>query len=333
MSAASPKAPTQLSTNPYVGVLGVFLGASIATMNSRLLSVGLADLRGAMGFSFDQASWLPTALNMAMMFSGVFCVFLSVIYGPRRILLISASVFTVTAILLPFSANFWAMLALEVLAGLAPGTFYSLTMTFVLTSLPKRLIIFGIAAYAADIIFTSNIAAALQGWYVDHLSGRWIFWHAALVTPLMMLCVYFGIPRRNPVLPAPSWRGFAYFSLSLSLLFGALDQGERLDWFHSPVIIALTAAGLFFARGHLCQKNTAAESAGRSLLREFKEPGHPGLIDFRFQVRSSGQHHSYPRFSRQHPKISSCGNGPRSRLGCLAPIRRGVAGSCRYSLH
>ena len=243
--AASAKAPAQTSTNPYVGILGVFLGASIATMNSRLLSVGLADLRGALGLSFDEASWLPTALNMAMMFSGVFCVFLSVIYGPRRVLLFAASVFTITAILLPFSANFWAMLALQVLAGLASGTFYSLTMTFVLTSLPKRLIILGIAAYAADIIFTSNIAAALQGWYADHLSWRWIFWHAALVTPLMMLCVYFGIPRRNPVLPAPSWRGFAYFSLSLSLLFGALDQGERLDWFHSPVIIAMTAAGLF----------------------------------------------------------------------------------------
>jgi hypothetical protein len=62
-----------------------------------------------------------------------------------------------------------------VLAGLASGTFYSLTMTFVLTSLPKRLIIFGIAAYAADIIFTSNIVAALQGWNADHLSWHWIY--------------------------------------------------------------------------------------------------------------------------------------------------------------
>lgn len=123
IAAASSKAPTQLSTNPYVGVLGVFLGASIATMNSRLLSIGLADLRGALGYSFDQASWLPTALNMAMMFSGVFCVFLSVIYGPRRILLFAASVFTITAILLPFSTNFWAMLALQVLAGLTSGIF------------------------------------------------------------------------------------------------------------------------------------------------------------------------------------------------------------------
>jgi DHA2 family multidrug resistance protein len=244
--APAPKAPIQLSTNPYVGVFGVFLGASIATMNSRLLSVGLADLRGALGFSFDDASWLPTALNMAMMFSGVFCVFVSARIGPRRVLLYSALVFTFTCVLLPFSPNFWVMLALEALAGLASGTFYSLTMTFVLTSLPKRLIIFGIAAYAADIIFTSNVASALQGWYADHLSWHWIFWHAAVFTPLMMLCVHFGIPRRSPLAgPAPSWVGFAYFSTGLSLLYGALDQGERLDWFHSGAIVAMSAAGLF----------------------------------------------------------------------------------------
>ena len=55
------------------------------------------------------------------------------------------------------------MLALVVIAGLVSGTFYSLTMTFVLTTLPKRLIIFGIAAYAADIVFVSNIASCNGG--------------------------------------------------------------------------------------------------------------------------------------------------------------------------
>jgi hypothetical protein len=50
----------------------------------------------------------------------------------------------------------WSMLELMVIAGLASGTFYSLTMTFVLTALPKRLIILGIAAYGADVVFSSK---------------------------------------------------------------------------------------------------------------------------------------------------------------------------------
>lgn len=224
----------------------MFLGASIATMNARLLSLGLPDLRGALGLGFDEASWLPTALNMALMFSGVFCVFLNAVFGPRRILLPAAALFTIASIALPFSPNLWVMFALLVIAGLGSGTFYSLTLTFALTALPKRLIIFGLAAYAADIVFTTNISAALQGWYAEHLSWHWIFWNAAILTPLMMICIYFGIPRRSVAAdPKPSWRGFTYFSLGLALLYGALDQGERLDWLHSGVIVATITAGLF----------------------------------------------------------------------------------------
>jgi DHA2 family multidrug resistance protein len=228
-----------------VGIAGVFLGAGIATLNSRLISVGLADLRGALGLGFDEAAWIPTALNMAMMFSGVFIVFVNALYGPRKILLPAAAIFMAASVLLPFAPNLRVMLGLLVVAGLSSGTFYSLTLTFVLTALPKRLIIFGIAAYAADIVFVSNAASAIEGWYVEHLSWHWIFWNAAVFTPLMMICVYFGIPRRPRADQRPNWRGFVYFSLGASLLYGALDQGERLDWLNSGVIVAMLAAGLF----------------------------------------------------------------------------------------
>src|ERR1700757_3450776 len=122
--AAPAKAAPQLTTNPYLGILGVFLGAGVATLNARLVSVGLPDLRGAAGFGFDEASWIPTALNMATMFSGVFVVFLSALFGPRRILLPAAAIFTVTSALLPLAPGYWAMLALAVIAGMASGTFY-----------------------------------------------------------------------------------------------------------------------------------------------------------------------------------------------------------------
>ena len=243
-SAAAP-IRAEISTNPYLGILGVFLGAGIATLNGRLVSVGLSDLRGALGFGFDEASWIPTALNMATMFSGVFVVFLAALWGPRRILLQAAWIFAVTSALLPFARGYWPMMTMLIIAGMASGTFYSLTMTFVLTALPKKLIIFGIAAYAGDIVFVSNIASLLEGWFIEHLSWHWIFWIAAQATPVMMACIYRGIPRRPPGSSKPNWRGFVYFSVGLALLYGALDQGERLDWLNSRVIVAMSAGGMF----------------------------------------------------------------------------------------
>lgn len=253
-SERKPAALSLASARPYIGILGVFLGAALATLNGRLLSVGLADLRGARGLGFDEASWIPTALNMAMMASGVFVIFVNTVLGLRRILLPCAAIFACASALLPFAPNYWSMMALVIVAGISSGTFYSLTMTFVLTALPKRLIIFGIAAYAADIVFVSNAAHGIEGWYIDHLSWHWIFWTSAVFTPLMMLCVHIGVPRQPLGTLRPSWRGFAYFSAGFSLLYGALDQGQRLYWFNSGTIAAMTAAGLVLVIASICRR-------------------------------------------------------------------------------
>jgi DHA2 family multidrug resistance protein len=89
------------------------------------------------------------------------------------------------------------MLVLHAIAGASSGTFYTLTLTFVAPTLPPKLLLFGVAAYAMDIVVTSHVAALIEGWYVDHLSWHWIFWTAAVLTPVMVLCIYFGVPAAD----------------------------------------------------------------------------------------------------------------------------------------
>jgi DHA2 family multidrug resistance protein len=237
-----------LSQNPYVGTLGVFLGAGIVTLNGRLISVSLPDLRGALGLGIDEASWIPTAYNMALMFMGPFSVYLGGLLGPRRVLLSSATVFIICSILLPLSPNLQVMLCLQVISGLASGTFYPLTLSYALRALPMRYVIYAIGIYSMDIVGATSIGTSLEAWYVEHLSWHWIFWQSVFLTPLMMLCVYLAIPNpppRSGPKPILSWRGFLYGSLALSLIYGALDQGERLDWLKSGVIVGLVATAAF----------------------------------------------------------------------------------------
>ena len=237
-----------LEQNPYVGTLGVFLGAGLATLNGRLISVGLPDLRGAMGLGIDEASWIPTAYNMALMFVGPFSVFVGGLLGARRVLLYSGLIFILCSILLPFSPNLKVMLCLQVISGLSSGTFYPLTLSYALRALPIRFVIYAIGAYSIDIVGATSIGTALEAWYIDHLSWHWVFWQSVVLTPLMMLCVYLAIPPQPPrsgPKPALSWRGFLYGSLALSLIYGALDQGERLDWLNSGVIVGLLLSGAF----------------------------------------------------------------------------------------
>ena len=234
--------------NAYVGTLGVFLGAGISTLFGRLVSVGLPDLRGALGLGVDEAAWLPTAYSMALMFMGPFSVYLGGLLGIRRVLLFTTPIFIVASILLPFSPNLTVMLALQVIAGISSGTFYPLTMTYALRNLPLRYAIYGIGVYSIDILSATSLAVLLEAWFIEDLSWRWIFWICAPLAMLMMLCIYRAIPQQPPHAgpkPAISWRGFLYGSLSLSLIYGALEQGERLNWLGSGVIVAMLATGAF----------------------------------------------------------------------------------------
>ena len=247
--STSPMSPV-MTTHPLLGVFGVLLGASIATCTGRLISVGLADLRGALHLGADEASWIGTAFNAAMMFVGPFSVYLGGLLGARRVLLACAGLFTLISVLLPFAPNLPILIVLLVLAGLAAGTFYPLTLSFVLRSLPMRYVLLGIAMYATDILVTTTFATSLEAWFTDHLSWRWIFWNGAALTPVMMILIYFGmpwqpLPQPKEGQPKPNWRGFLYASLGLSLLYIALDQGQRLDWLNSGTIVGLIASGSF----------------------------------------------------------------------------------------
>src|SRR5258705_6871737 len=185
---------------------------------------------------------------MALMFMGPFSVFLGGLLGPRRVLLYSATIFILCSILLPFSPNLRVMLCLQVISGLSSGTFYPLTLSYALRALPLRFVIYAIGIYSMDIVGATSIGTSLEAWYVGHFSWHWIFWQSVFLTPLMMLCIYLSIPNPPPrpgPKPVLSWRGFLYGSLALSLIYGALDQGERLNWLHSGVIVGLLVTAAF----------------------------------------------------------------------------------------
>ncbi len=246
--AAAAAMPAEVSTRPLLGILGVLIGAGLVTLTGRMLSLGLADLRGHVGISYDEGAWLDSAYNAAIMFVGPFSVYLGGLMGPRRILLYSAGVFTVTCAFLPLIHSYSLLVAALIVAGLTSGTFYPLTLTFALRNIPLRFLTFTIAFYATFIDGAVNVAPSLYGWYRDHLSWHWMFWGSAVIAPVMMICIYYGIPAapaRKKDSPVPSFVGFLYLSLGLALMFAAIQQGERLDWWRSGVFNALFWSGSF----------------------------------------------------------------------------------------
>src|SRR5216684_6377561 len=213
---AAAAMPAEISAKPLLGILGVVTGAGVVTLTSRMISLGLPDLRGLHGFGFDESAWISTAFDVGLMFIGPFTVYLGGLMGPRRILLTAAMLFTILFTFLPFVHGYSLVIAMGLLGGLTSGTFYPLTLTFALRTIPLRYLPFTLALYATFVDGAVNIAPSLYGWYRDHLSWHWMFWNSAAITPFMMACVYWGIPA-SPVPKnsgaAPSLAGLLYASL------------------------------------------------------------------------------------------------------------------------
>lgn len=249
--------PIDLSHSPLLGIVGVILGAGIVTLAGRLLSLGLADLKGNVGISFDDGAWISSAFNVALMFIGPFSVYLGGLLGPRKVLLLSAAIFTVVSAYLPLIHSYSLLITLLAIAGLTSGTFYPLTLTFALRNIPLKYLPLVIALYATCIETAVNFAPSLYGFCRNNLSWHWMFWIQALVTPLMMVCIYLGIPpapkpqtKKEP----PSFVGFLYVSAGFALLFAALDQGERLDWWRSGTFTALIVSATVFLLASLIRR-------------------------------------------------------------------------------
>src|SRR5208282_3427989 len=136
--------PSDLSKAPLLGILGVIMGAGIVTLTGRMITMGLADLKGHVGISFDDGAWVGSAFNVALMFIGPFTVYVGALVGPRKILFSAAAALTLICIYLPFIHSYSLLIVALVLAGLTAGTFYPLTLTFALRNIPLRFLPFTI---------------------------------------------------------------------------------------------------------------------------------------------------------------------------------------------
>jgi DHA2 family multidrug resistance protein len=241
----APTLPSPPTSIPWLGVIAVLMGTFISTLNGRLSTFGLADIRGAVGAGFDEGAWITTAQTAAQMLITVPAVWMGATFGPRRVLIGASIAFALISLLTPFSPNLPTLLTMQFLGGLATGFFIPLTLSFILLNMPPKYWAFGIALYALNLELSLNISASLEGWYVEHHSWRWIFWQNVPLALIMSLCLHRGIAVK-PITTRPPNDVFGLFAggLGLALIYAALDQGNRLDWLNSGLVCGLLLAGV-----------------------------------------------------------------------------------------
>src|SRR3984885_6065092 len=227
---SAPTLPSPPTSIPWLGLLAVLMGTFISTLNGRLSSFGLADIRGAVGAGFDEGAWITTAQTVAQMFVTLLSLWMGAAYGPRRVLIGASLAFAVVSLLTPFATTLPQLLVMQFLGDCASGFFIPLTLAFILRNMPPKYWVYGVALYALNLELSLNISASLEWYYIEHLSWRWIFWQNVPLGLLMTICLRLGMPPAPVTSPAQrpplDWFGLVLGSLGLAIVYAALDQGN-----------------------------------------------------------------------------------------------------------
>lgn len=229
-----------LNIRSLVGLSGVFIGAITAGLNSRSGSLGLADMRGGLGFGLDEFSWVNTSYAAGELAVMPFASWFAVTFAMRRYHLVMISMASVLAILTPLTTNINTLCLVRFLHGVAAGGLIPLLMSAALRILPLNLRLHGLALYAMTATFVPNISVWLVGIWTDVLvDWRWIYWQFLIFAPFSVMMVWWGFPREHiqwSRFSGINLKGLATGAPGLIAVAIAIDQGNRLDWFNSPVI-------------------------------------------------------------------------------------------------
>ncbi len=152
-AAPRPAAAPGLDRRILVGLCGVLLAVLVSGFNENITKVALADIRGAMGFSVDDGSWI-VALYSAMSVSAMaFAPWCAATFSLRRFALAMIGGFMVLGVLCPLAPNLQVFLLLRALQGLCGGALPPLLMSVALRFLPPGIKLYGLAGYALTATF------------------------------------------------------------------------------------------------------------------------------------------------------------------------------------
>jgi DHA2 family multidrug resistance protein len=220
----------------------------MAGLNDRVTGITLGDFAGARGLAGDDVHLLGTVYEATQLAAMPVASWFAATFSLRRFHLAITGIFMLCALLLPLAPSLGWMLAIRALQGLAGGAMIPLLMGSALRFLPPAIKLQGLGFYSLTATFSPNLALWFAASWTDGWNDwRLTSWQVLPIGVLVLGMVFWGIPQ-DPVRPERMREvdgpGLVAGPLGLMLLAFVAGEGERLDWFHAPLIVGAAIASV-----------------------------------------------------------------------------------------
>jgi DHA2 family multidrug resistance protein len=169
---------------------------------------------------------------------------LSRLFGRKRYLIFSISMFTLSSLLCGSAWNLQSLVFFRILQGIGGGALQPISQSILLETFPPKQHGMAMALFGIGIMFGPIVGPLLGGWITDNWSWHWIFFINIPIGILsILMCIFFIIdpPYMKRMKMKIDYWGLAFLAIGLGCLQIVLDKGQREDWFSSGFITWLTA--------------------------------------------------------------------------------------------
>ena len=241
----TPGAPP--APNKWLVTAAISLGTLMGTIDISIVNVALPHVQATFGVAVTEAAWLTTGYLAAIVLVLPLTGWLGMSFGRKRVYQTGLIVFTAASVLAGLAPSLPALIAARALQGLGAGVLGPMEQSILRETFPPKQQGLATGLYGMILLVGPTIGPVLGGWITDSYTWRWIFFinlPVGLLASTMVALIIREAPRRQGPRPAFDFVGVAFMAAGLSSLVVVLEQGNRWDWFDSPLVwgLSLTAA-------------------------------------------------------------------------------------------
>lgn len=242
-----------VSLKTWIAVLGSLLGGFMAVLDIQVTNSSLNDILGTLSATTDEGTWISTSYLVAEIIVIPLTAWLSDVFSLRRYLLVNAVLFLVFSVGCAWAWNLPSMIVFRVLQGFTGGVLIPLAFTIILKTLPRPQQPPAIALFILTATFAPAIGPAVGGWLTQKYGWPSIFYINLPIGAVLIAAIAWGMAKDKPqlhLLKKGDWWGISSMAVGLGSLIVFLEEGNRKDWFASPLmtrlaIVAVISLALF----------------------------------------------------------------------------------------
>ncbi|MDA0654929.1 MAG: MDR family MFS transporter [Proteobacteria bacterium] len=244
---AAPAEPTHLPKRERLLVaIAIVPCGSMQGMDTFAVSVALPIMQGTFSATITEISWVLTSYLVAAAIFMPFFGWASRKVGRKKLLLVTIAGFSICTILVATSSSLNELILYRFVQGVFSAGLNPLSQQVLLAAYPREEHPKAFSWMSTGRMVGVMVGPILGGFLTELLSWHWVFWANLPVT----LAAFYLVARHIPeggIQKTKTFDFFGFMCLSVAILFLQLllDQGGRLEWFESNVIIAFAVlAGL-----------------------------------------------------------------------------------------